>query len=77
MPALSPAEWSAVGLSLKVALGVAVVTAIPAVFFGWLLARREFRGKILLESLIMAPLVMPPVVTGPIFDRPVGRLESR
>ncbi|MBN2164305.1 MAG: molybdate ABC transporter permease subunit, partial [Pontiellaceae bacterium] len=31
---------------------------------GWLLARRNFRGKIMLESLIHAPLVMPPVVTG-------------
>jgi len=54
----------AVWLSLKVALGVAIVTAIPAVFFGWLLARRDFRGKVVLESLILAPLVMPPVVTG-------------
>lgn len=61
---LSPSEWTAVWLSLKVALGVAVITAIPAVFFGWLLARRDFRGKVAVESLIHAPLVMPPVVTG-------------
>ncbi len=61
---LSPTEWTAVWLSLKVALGVAVVTAIPAVALGWLLARRDFRGKVALESLIHAPLVMPPVVTG-------------
>jgi len=64
MNTLTPAEWTAIWLSLKVALGVAVVTAIPAVFFGWLLARRDFRGKVALESLIHAPLVMPPVVTG-------------
>ena len=64
MNALTPAEWTAVGLSLKVALGVAAVTTIPAVFFGWLLVRRDFRGKVALESLILAPLVMPPVVTG-------------
>jgi molybdate transport system permease protein len=61
---LSPSEWSAVWLSLKVALGVAVVTAIPAILLGWLLARREFRGKLLVESLVLAPLVIPPVVTG-------------
>lgn len=61
---LSPAEWSAVGLSLKVALGVAVITAVPAVLVGWLFARKEFRGKLLLESLVHAPLVIPPVVTG-------------
>lgn len=64
MMGLTTAEWSAVGLSLKVALGVALTTAVPAVFLGWLLARRSFRGKVLLESLIHAPLVIPPVVTG-------------
>ncbi|QBG48119.1 molybdate ABC transporter permease subunit [Verrucomicrobia bacterium S94] len=61
---LSPSEWSAVGLSLKVALGVAAVTAVPAVLVGWLFARKNFRGKLLLESLVHAPLVIPPVVTG-------------
>jgi molybdate transport system permease protein len=61
---LSPSEWSAIWLSLKVATSVAVVTIVPAVLLGWFLARREFRGKILVESLVHAPLVMPPVVTG-------------
>ncbi|WP_372845749.1 molybdate ABC transporter permease subunit [Pontiella sp.] len=64
MPALSPTEWHAIWLSLKVALGVALVTAVPAILLGWLMARREFRGKIFVESLIHAPLVVPPVVTG-------------
>lgn len=54
----------AIGLSLKVALGVALLTIGPAIVLGWLLARREFRGKILVESLVHAPLVVPPVVTG-------------
>ena len=64
MSNLSPTEWSAVWLSLKVAMGVALLTAVPAVLLGGLLARREFRGKILVESLVHAPLVVPPVVTG-------------
>ncbi len=64
MFSLTPAEWSALWLSLKVATGVAVVTAVPAVFLGWLLARRDFHGKVALESLVHAPLVIPPVVTG-------------
>ena len=64
MFSLTPTEWSAVWLSLKVALGVAVVTAVPAILIGWLFARREFRGKLLIESLVHAPLVIPPVVTG-------------
>jgi molybdate transport system permease protein len=72
-------EWSAIWLSLKVALGVALMTTVPAVLLGWLLARREFRGKLLVESLVHAPLVIPPVVTGYLllltFGRngPVGR----
>ncbi|VGO22423.1 molybdate ABC transporter permease subunit [Pontiella sulfatireligans] len=61
---LTPTEWTAILLSLRVALGVALFTTIPAVLLGWLLARREFRGKILVESLVHAPLVVPPVVTG-------------
>lgn len=64
MTPLSTTEWQAIWLSLKVALGVSLVTAIPAILLGWLLARRDFRGKIALESLIHAPLVVPPVVTG-------------
>jgi molybdate transport system permease protein len=34
------------------------------VFVGWLLARRRFRGRVLLETLVSLPLVMPPVATG-------------
>lgn len=64
MSPLSPTEWTAIGLSLKVACGVALLTAVPAVLLGWLLARREFRGKILVESLVHAPLVVPPIVIG-------------
>jgi molybdate transport system permease protein len=64
MPTLTPTELSAIGLSLKVAGGVAGAVLLPAVLLGWLLARREFRGKVIVESLIHAPLVMPPVVTG-------------
>lgn len=64
MTPLSTTEWYAIGLSLKVALGVSLVTAIPAILLGWLLARREFRGKMIVESLVHAPLVVPPVVTG-------------
>jgi molybdate transport system permease protein len=60
----TPTEWSAVWLSLKVASCAALVTLPPAVLTGWVLARLQFRGKLILESLIHAPLVIPPVVTG-------------
>ncbi len=51
-------------LSLKVATGALVLMVGPGVFWGWLLARREFPGKVLVDALIHAPLVVPPVVTG-------------
>jgi molybdate transport system permease protein len=61
---LSPAEWSAITLSLKVAL-VSVVVSLPlAIWVAFVLARREFAGKALLNSLVHLPLVIPPVVTG-------------
>jgi molybdate transport system permease protein len=61
---LTPAEWSAIRMSLLVA-GAALALALPVgVALGWLLARRRFPGKALVEALVFLPLVLPPVVTG-------------
>ncbi len=61
---LTPAEWQAVGLSLQVA-ALALVIVLPlAVAVAWLLARKRFPGKVLVDALVHLPLVMPPVVTG-------------
>jgi len=61
---LTPAEWTAILLSLRVAL-VATACALPfGIALGWLLARREFWGKTLLDGITFLPLVLPPVVTG-------------
>lgn len=61
---LSAEEWTAIQLSLKVAL-LATILCVPlAVALAWLLTHREFWGKSLLNSLIHLPLVLPPVVTG-------------
>ena len=60
---LSAEEWDAVRLSLKVA-SVAMVASLPfAIWVAWLLARREFWGKSLLNGIVHLPLVLPPVVT--------------
>ena len=62
--ALSPDEWDAVRLSLKVAT-VAMLASLPfGIAVAWLLARREFWGKSLINGLVHLPLVLPPVVTG-------------
>jgi len=57
-------EWRAIRLSLLVAL-VAVAVSLPfGILLGRVMARRQFRGKALVETLLNLPLVMPPVVTG-------------
>lgn len=61
---LTQAEWAIIGLSLKVSL-VAIAVALPISYaLAWLLARRRFPGRILLDALVHLPLVVPPVVTG-------------
>src|SRR6201987_4955135 len=57
-------EWIAIRLSLRVA-SVATLVATPiGIGLAWLLARRDFWGKSLLDALVHLPLVLPPVVTG-------------
>jgi molybdate transport system permease protein len=61
---LTPDEWTAIRLSLRIAL-VATAAALPfGIALGWLLARKNFWGKSLLDGLVHLPLVLPPVVTG-------------
>lgn len=61
---MSAGEWNAIRLSLQVAL-VGVLASLPlGIALGWLLARKRFWGKAILETLVNLPLVVPPVVTG-------------
>ena len=61
---LSPEEWTAVELSLRIAV-VATMVSLPfGLAIAWLLARKEFWGKALLDGVVHLPLVLPPVVTG-------------
>jgi molybdate transport system permease protein len=61
---LSPADWTAVELTIRISI-VATLCALPfGIGIGWLLARRNFWGKSVLDGLVHLPLVMPPVVTG-------------
>jgi molybdate transport system permease protein len=61
---LTPLEIEALSLSLKVALW-SVVASLPfGLVVAWLLGRREFFGKTLLDGLVHLPLVLPPVVVG-------------
>ena len=64
MEPLTPAEWTAIGLSLKVG-GIATICFLPlAIGFSLLLARGRFPGRTALDAFLHLPLVAPPVVTG-------------
>jgi molybdate transport system permease protein len=61
---LSPDEWTAIRLSLRVSAW-ATAFALPfGVAVAYLLARKQFWGKTLVDALVHLPLVLPPVVTG-------------
>jgi molybdate transport system permease protein len=70
---LSSAEWSAVWISVKVAATATLCLLGPGIATGWLLARRNFPGKTIVEALVHLPLVLPPVVTGYILLLLLGR----
>jgi molybdate transport system permease protein len=55
---------SALALSLRVAVLATVVNALVGVPLAYLLARRRFAGRALLDLLVTLPLVLPPTVTG-------------
>jgi molybdate transport system permease protein len=61
---LSDYEWAVLALSAKVGIWATLISLIPGVFLGWLLARRDFRGKPVVEALVFMPMVLPPTVPG-------------
>ena len=64
MGPLSPDELEALRLSLKVGFWNLVIGLPLAVAVAWLLARRRFPGKELLNGVVHLSLILPPVVTG-------------
>ena len=70
---LSSAEWQVIALSLRVSLVAVLFTAPLAYGLAYLLARRRFPGRIMLDAAVHLPLVLPPVVTGYILLLLFGR----
>jgi molybdate transport system permease protein len=56
--------WSALALSLKVAGCATLIDIVLGVAVGFLLARKRFPGRELLDTLLTLPMVMPPTVLG-------------
>jgi molybdate transport system permease protein len=61
---LSPEEWTAIRLSLRIATTATIASLPFGIFAAYALARWRFPGKMVLDGLIHLPLVLPPVVTG-------------
>jgi molybdate transport system permease protein len=70
---MTGAAWQITAFTLAVAL-VATLLMLPiGVWLAWLLARRRFPGRALVDTLVSLPLVMPPVATGLILLKILGR----
>jgi len=73
MLGFSPLELEALQISLKVSIWSAVWSFPLALFVAWLLARKQFPGKAVLNAVIHIPLVVPPVVIGYLLLVVLGR----
>ncbi len=70
---MSGEEWDIVWFTAWVAALSTVLILPPALGLAWLLARRSWPGKSLVETIVALPLVLPPVATGLILLKLLGR----
>ena len=70
---LTPEEWRAVALSLRVSFWATLVSLPFGLATAYVLARRTFWGKQLLNGIVHLPLILPPVVTGYLLLLTFGR----
>jgi len=70
---LTPLEYEALSLSLKVATWSVVVSLPFGIGMAWLLARTRFPGRVLLDGIVHLPLVVPPVAIGYLLLVVLGR----
>jgi molybdate transport system permease protein len=57
-------DWQVVRFTIWAALVSVILIVPPGLAIAWLLARKDWPGKSLVETLITLPLVIPPVATG-------------
>jgi molybdate transport system permease protein len=73
---MTPEEWRIAGFTLRMATMSTLLILPPALLLAWLLARRSWPGKSLVETLVTLPLVMPPVATGLVLLQLFGRRRA-
>ncbi len=70
---MSDDAWQVTWFTVGVAALSTLLILPLGVALGWLLARRDWRGKSIVETLVALPLVIPPVATGLILLKLLGR----
>lgn len=70
---MSVEDWQLIWFSARMALTSLVLVLPVGLALAWLLARKTWRGKSLVETLVSLPLVLPPVVTGLLLLQLFGR----
>lgn len=70
---LSPDEWRAVALSLRVSFWATLLSLPAGLLTAYALARWRFPGRQVLNGLVHLPLILPPVVTGYLLLLAFGR----
>jgi molybdate transport system permease protein len=66
-------EWAVVWFTISVSALATACILPPGIFLAWLLARKRWPGKALVETMVTLPLVLPPVATGLILLKLLGR----
>jgi len=66
-------NWGLVAFTVAMAALAVAVTLPAALALAWVLARRNWPGKLLVETLVTLPLVLPPVATGLVLLLVLGR----
>ena len=75
--------WQITWFTLATAALATILMVPPGLLIAWVLARKRFRGRLLLDTLVSLPLVMPPVATGLLLLTlfapfgPIGRVLAR
>ena len=56
--------WEPIKLSIIVTIAAGIIVVLTGTLFGLLFAKKQFKGKLLVETIFMLPLVLPPSVIG-------------
>src|SRR5688572_19066891 len=61
---MEPTEWRTIWFTIGVSALATACILPPGILLAWLLARKNWFGKTVVETLVALPLVLPPVATG-------------